>query len=273
MKKILSILLVLCMLFGTFALVSCEEEDKEESSSEETSTQSEQAQLLSSAVKKMEDLDAYTAKMTININMATSGMTITVPMTIDMAVKNAKTQNPLLSASMSTTVFGTTTTSDVYSDGSWIYVSSDGDGYKMKVEDSGDEYDYVGDVEEIVKDLPDEVLESAGFVKNDDGTKEITVQLTNEQFNQLFADAAGSLGEAGLDGEEMTLSNANIKIVIDKDGYIKTYEMSFKIDMVVEEQATTSTVTMKVEFKDRGANITVTPMEGYQDFEEYEVEK
>lgn len=272
MKRILSLLLVIFMLFSMLCLASCEEEETS-SSSEESSTQSEQARLLSSAIMKNEELDAYIAKMTIRVDVTIGQMMLTIPMTIDMVVENAKSENPVLSAIMTTTMLGQKQTTKVYNDGSWLYLEKNGEGYKVKPEDAGDEYDYVGDLEDIIKDLPEDALSLAGLKIKDDGTVEIAVALADEQFNQLFADAVATAGGTQFDLDGVDLSNGVVKVAIDKEGFIKTYELQFSLEMTVEEQATTANVTAKVEFNGRGEGIKAEPMQGYQAFEEATIEE
>ena len=271
MKRILSLLLVIFMLFSMLCLASCEQENS--SSSEESSTQSEQARLLSSAITKNEELDAYIAKMTIKVDVTIGQMMLTIPMTIDMVVENARSENPVLSAIMTTTVLGQKQTTKLYNDGSWLYLEENGEGYKIKPENAGDEYDYVGNIEDIVKDLPEDALSLAGLNVKNDGTVEIAVALADEQFNQLFADAVATAGgtQFALDGVD--LSNGKVRVAIDKEGFIKTYELQFLLEMTVEEQVTSANVTAKVEFNGRGEGIKAEPMQGYQAFEEATVEK
>ncbi len=314
MKKILAVLLVICMVFCMVALCSCEEEESpstesstqsssssseatsteeestEEASSEQTSTtEPETADLLSSAINKTEELDAFSAKTTINVKMKITGsyVTIEIPVVIDFSAKDVKTQSPKLSANYTANILGESQSADVYSDGTWVYVSSKDGSFKQRVEQTDGEYDYVGDAQDIVKEIPEEILDKATVSKDADGSRTIKVDITDEQFEALFGEVISGVGDLGTgdtdgqagsgdgSGEGNTpeeapyeISDTSIEIVIDKDGYIKSYEVSFKLDMTVEGTPTTSDVVAKIEYTERGSGVVVTPMEGYEDFEE-----
>lgn len=279
MKKILSFLLAFCMIFGSVLLSSCaydQDTSSTSSTSSESSTSStdgsavtsEQARLLSSAVEKVENAEKYSARLSVVVNLGMGETTVAIPLTIDMAVKNAKSENPIFYATSKLVLLGQTTKNEVYCDGAWNYISSAQGNYKAKIEDSL-EYDYVGDIQNVVKELPEDALALAGFKIDKDGTTEISVSLSDALFEQIFKDAIDSVKDVGYEEiGDMKISKGTVKIAIDKTGAIKYYQLNFNLKMTVEEIETSSSVQMKLEFKDFGEITVVNPIEGYESFKE-----
>ena len=70
----------------------------------------------------------------------------------------------------------------------------------------------------------------------------------------------------------MWRNTIKIDITVNKDGYMSAFKMSCGISVTVTEMGVdipvTATVSIDSKFFNFGANVTVTPPEGYQDFEE-----
>ncbi len=226
---------------------------------------------VASAVEKTNELDSFEAEITMEIAMAMEGMTMTVPMTVDMKAENANGEKPIFSATMSTSLLGMAVEADLYCDGEWVYYSGDGMEYKMPAEESGDEYDYTGDIDAMLKDIPGELFKDKQFAKNDDGSSTVIIDVPNEVFAEIYDELIDSMNEESTDEAvgDVEISDAKISITI-KDGYISVYDISFKMSMTTYDVESTSEVKTSVTFKNPGEKVTVTPMEGYQDFEEYD---
>lgn len=254
-KKIMSLLLIACMLCTATMFASCDNASA--------------AEIVSNAVEKTGNLNSYAAEMKIEIDMAAEGMTLNIPMTTDMKVQNAKSENPLMSATTSMSMLGQTVKMDVYSDGSWVYMSSDGMSYKVSMEAAGDEYDYAGSMDDMIKALPEDLLENVEVEKNEDGSKTVSAEIPGDTFSEIYGDLVESMNETsgGTGVEDLTVSDAKVSITV-ADDYITVYDISFKMELTTEGIETVSEVKATTTFKNPGEEVAVTPMEGYQDFEE-----
>lgn len=255
MKKITSLLLVILSLFMVLSLASC--------------NQASTSEVISSAIENTNALKEYEAKMDITLDMAMDGMTMSIPMNVVTKVKDADKENPIVSATTTTKMLGQEMTVETYMDNEYVYVAEDGEGYKMSLEDAMGEYDYASDVEDMIKDLPEDLIKDIQMVKNDDGSATLTVNIPNETFKQIFNDFVSDMNDAsmGVSVDEIEISDCKVVITV-KDDYIKNYDISFKMAMDVEGMSTNSTVSAKMEFVNPGNSVTVTPPDGYQDFED-----
>ena len=257
MKKFTSLILIVLSLLMMLSLASCNKETTSE--------------IINNAVKKTNALKEYEAKMDIVIDMSMAGMTMNIPMNVVTKVKNADTDTPTVLATTKTSVFGQEITTETYMDDEYVYVSMDGEGYKMSIEDSDGEYDYASDIDDMLKNLPNDLIENIELTKNNDGSLTLNVNIPKEAFVEIFDDFVEDMNEASggasIDGVE--ISNCKVAITV-KDDYIKNYDISFNMEMTVEGMKTNSCVTAKMEFVNPGNAVTITPMDGYESFEEFD---
>lgn len=254
-KKIVSMLLIVCLLVVGASLTSCQSANT----------------LLTKAFEKTDALTEYAAEMKMEMSMEIAGEKIDVPVVIDMKVKDAKSENPVLWAEYSATTAGQETTMEMYKEGEWIYLASEalGGGFKISAEESEGEYDFAKDVDEIVAEIPEELLEDAEVVKNDDGSKSVSVVIPKEKFSEIYGDLLKTVTEmnGGDEDAKASASDITVKVTVD-DGYISSYDISFKLSMTLFGQTVESDVTASVTFKNLGEEVTITPPEGYADFKE-----
>lgn len=255
MKKITSLILIVLTVFMALSLTACSEPTTKE--------------IISSAVEKTNALKEYEAKMDITIDMTMEGMTMNIPMNVVTKVKDADKDNPIISATTTTKVLGQEIAVETYMDNEYVYVVEDGEGYKMSLEDAEGEYDYASDIDDMLKDLPEDLIKDIKMVKNDDGSATLTVNIPNDTFKEIFDDFVEDMNESsgGVSIDEVEISDCKVSITV-KDDYIKNYDISFKMTMNVEGYSSTSTVVAKMEFVNPGQSVTITPPTGYQDFED-----
>lgn len=268
MKKILSVLLAVCMLFAVATTSGCT-----------LST----AKTIEDAIKKTEALDEIDATLFMELSM-NMGFSITVPITVNMKAKNVKSQTPTVYADMTVPMMGMELKTGVYQENDMLYVSSSGLNYKMKISESDGEYDYVGDVNNIIKDIPEDLLENIEFVKNDDGSQTATVTIDDARFKEIFKDlvmdsAEDSSMDDTYENDEITdivddimqnisIKDATVKITV-KDGYVSVYEISYSMTVTIESVETTSAVKASVTYNNPGKAVEITPPDGYKDFGDF----
>lgn len=273
MKKILSVLLAVCMMFAVATTSGCTISA---------------AKTIDEAIKKTEALDAIdvTYFVETSVNM---GFSVTIPVTVNMKAENIKSSTPTMLASASTSMMGIELKSDVYMEDGMFYVSASGMNYKLKAEESDEDYDYVGSVNGIIKDIPEDLLESVELVKNDDGSNTATISMDDARFKELFKDfVCESAQDTIIDDDEentdadddtennfmdnilekITVTDATVKVTV-KNGYVLVYELSYsmKVSTIIGES--TSSVKASVTYNNPGQPVEITPPDGYKDFKDY----
>ena len=146
-----------------------------------------------------------------------------------------------------------------YYDGEWLYMTMLGENYKMLVTD--EEFkSQAGHPGEYIVVLPEELFEG---ITGDASNIELTVD--DATMKSLYGKAIGE--EIGEDLSDITVKDGKITLSV-KDGYLSTFNVSFtcEIDMG-EEDTVTYVFSQETTFTQYG-DVTVTPMEGYEDFEE-----
>ena len=146
-----------------------------------------------------------------------------------------------------------------YYDGEWLYMTMLGENYKMLVTD--EEFKgQAGHPGEYIVVLPEELFEGiTGDAEN------VVLTLDETTLKNLYGEALGE--EIGEDLSDITIKDGKITLSV-KDGYLSTFNVSFtcEIDMG-EEDTVTYVFSQETTFTQYG-DVTVTPMEGYEDFEE-----
>ena len=76
---------------------------------------------------------------------------------------------------------------------------------------------------------------------------------------------------------DLVISDAEVEVIIDAEGYVSLYALTFEFEMTVGEgdEAVDCEVEveMKVTYKNPGQPVTVTPPEGYQDYPEVDADE
>ncbi len=264
MKKLLSLLLALVMTLSLTFVFSCAGDKGDDVGEPKTA--------VASAISKTTALNEYKATMEMNIDMTMTIMgtetTMEIPATSNIVVKNANGEKPEIYTDTQMTMMGVTTRTETYCDGDWLYTYENEEGYKVAVED---DQDYVQRLEEALKNIPEGLLESLSFEKVENGYK-VTVQIPDEDFATIYADivegATASFGE----DMDVTITNAVVDVVVN-NGYIVEYDVEFdmtmEMDMGIGTPITANAhVVANTTIDNPGQSVTITPMAGYQDYEE-----
>lgn len=256
-KRIVSLLLALCIVCVCGLLASCNQ----------VSTY----MVVSQAIEKTEKLDSMAAEMEIEMTMSMMGMDITVPIKADVKAKGLQGDAPVTFAKMSMSMMGETMEFDMYQEGDWAYYVIADMKYKTNIAEAQAEYDYSDTMTDMLQDLPEDLLKDVELVKNEDGSRTMTVSLSDEQFTEIYEEILDDTSaEYGTSVNDLSISDAEISITV-ADGYISVFDMKFTMNMTVEGVETSADAAYNIKYKDLGKEVTITPPEGYQDFEEMDV--
>jgi len=252
MKKITSVLLVIgCLLL---CLTACSASPQE---------------LVTEAMENAKTLDAYEATLEMNIVVTANGEVMTVPMNMDLKIKDARSENPTAYIKLSSKVMDREVTQEMYMEGDWIYLTQNGASYKMNRSSAEDAADGMTDtMDDFAKDFPEEVYDSAEVVSNDDGSQTVSLSLPDALFKELYDDMIESITNSIAPDAELTnltISNVRVDITV-KDAQVQVYDIRFDMGMNIEGMAVTAVAQEKLTFTKTGDAVVITPMEGYQDF-------
>lgn len=272
MKKTLALLL--CLLTAVMLLASCGGEGKIPE------------KLIEGAFERMAELDAFELEMVIamEVSMEMMGETETqsMPLTISLAGKDLKSETPKILMEMSMSMEDETMTATAYMEGEWMYVTADGESYKLPIEDMSDMgamADYSQQFESLLVDFPEAVYNGVTVKKNGDGSKTVTLSLTAEQFESIFSALSTELGESiGVvdEGVAITYQPATVEVTV-KGDLVSAYKLDFAMNISMDLDGDTATTedVMSLTFSVgydvtvvKTSGVTVTPPAGYQDFEE-----
>lgn len=255
MKKIITLMLVLIMSLSCFAFASCQTLDT--------------VKVINGAIENTAKLNDFDIRVDMAIDMATSGMTINIPMEMAVKVKDANKENPISWAKISMEVLGEKMETETYMDDKYAYVLSDGEGYKMPVNSTDDdEYDYSDELEDTIKKLPVDLIKDIELTKGEDGSYKITVNIPKEVFEELYEELIDSISEASL-GEtidDLAITDCVVSVTV-KDDYVTNYDLSFKMGLSIQGISATANVSANFEIVDPGQSVTITPPKDYQNFE------
>lgn len=252
-KRIISLALVLCLLCLMFT--ACE--------------QSSTFDVVDAALKKTQGLDSMAAEMKIDMEMAMEGMTMAIPMTIDIKAKGLQNEKPTSSVRATTSMLGQEMVVEAYQEGDWAYFVMDDMKYKTAVADLEEGSDYSGMAKDMLQTLPEDLMEGIQTQKADDGSLTVEVPIPEDSFAQLYGDILDELNaSAGLEeGVEAKITDAVVKITVAND-YVTAYEMKYTVTVTTEGVTATTKAKAVMTINNIGEEVTVTPPEGYQDFEE-----
>ena len=261
MKKNRSILFLILILACTLILAGCgsPQETKELTAYE----------LVKSAVEKNAALESSEFETSIKMSMSISGISMEIP--LNYSIKTAKEDgHTIASAVIKMDVMGETVETDVFVDKDFIYISENVQKMKVRVPVSSElasGYDISKMGQEIVKELPEDILKDVQIINNNDGSKTVNVEISEDRFNEIFKDYTDAalnsvLSELSDDDQmDITFSNAKASITVNSDGYVSDYNISFDMSMKISMQGISMDLTSSCESSCRyikpGSKVTV----------------
>lgn len=265
-KRLLAILMILLL---AISLVSCggkKDDDKKGStndSSQVEGTKKTSAEIMEEVNQNLKKLSDLSCMIEMEMKMSVEGMELVIPMTMDTKIKDYASSNPTSYIKMTMSMLGQEMAYDIYQVDGWVYTAANGTKVKTRADSAG----ATTDMDDIVKELPTDIVNKFEFVENADGSQSITIKIPEETFSEIFAElmesTASTTGETG----DMSISNAIVDITV-KDGYYTEYNMSFDMKMVSEGTEVDASVTASVDYKDLGKPVTIdlpNDLNTYQD--------
>lgn len=256
-KRLFSILCVICIVLFS----GCSGASTGTTTSEKTSYE-----IIQEALDKTDKLDSMNMEMQMDIAISADGQTMEMPMTVTLKGKDLNSSSPVIYSQVSTSIMGQTTQIDMFQEGNWAYVTAMGQSFKTDISE-GNPYDQTGSAENIMMDLPQELLEDLPMVQNPDGSQTVTISIPNEAFSEIYGDMLESINSSSGAGSAASIhiKDATVEITVE-NGYIAEYSMSFAMDMTMSGVEANSTVTAGIVFHDPGQDVVITPPAGYQDY-------
>lgn len=149
-----------------------------------------------------------------------------------------------------------------YYDGEWLYMAMLGENYKMLVTD--EEFkSQAGHPGEYIVALPEALFEGVTGTADD---VELTVD--DATMKSLYGKAIGDhIGEKIDDLSQITIKDGKITLSV-KDGYLATFNVAYTCEITMGEEDTVTYACSQATTFTKYGDVTVTPMEGYEDFEE-----
>jgi len=253
MKRILSLILALTMIFAVLSMTACGEGV---------------AETVENAIEKTEELDSYDATVEIKASLKTGNAVIEVPMTVVVKACGMDGENERVYAKSNMKIPGAELVTETYIENDIAYVITGNKKYKINLEkyDDSIKYDYAEFIEELMQDLPEELFANAEFVKGDNG-KTVSVDIPDKAFGEIFDDLYEYIGKTaiGSDTAAVAASGAKASITVSK-GYVREYLMKYTMKVGVKESAFSGEVEVKLSFNNIGKSVSVTAPEGYESF-------
>lgn len=262
-KRIVSLFLVLVLLCTCMMLSGCAGGKNAPESADKSV-----AAVIKEALDKNENLDSMSAEMKMEMNMAAEGMTMSVPITAKIKAKNLKSDNTISFVDLTMSMLGQEIVVEMYQEGQWAYVVMGDIKYKSNLKDMQGEMDYADNAKDMLKEIPEDLLKDVELVKAEDGSQTATISLSGEKFSEIYNELIKDVvSETGTEMGEMKISDAVVTITM-VGGFVTVYDVAFTMDMTVEGVSSTTEAKVTLTYENPGQDVTITPPEGYQDFEE-----
>ena len=269
MKKFISVLLIILMLCSILFVSACSDRDDDDDNDNNNPSTLNAQKLVEDAITKINNLDSYYAIMTQDVHLSMQGVSMDMPVNVSIKVQDAKTSNPKMYAIQDMKMLGQSILTELYIEGDYIYLDSEGMQAKISKDEIGDtdQLSYDKTVKELLWVLPDDVMNDVIVKINESGNRYVEVDFDSAKFLEFYEsnieDISSSIN-ASID--DLQISDSKVKIVLDKSGYVKEYVLTYKMSISTQGQTANADVNLKIEFIDPGKSVTVTPMEGYQNF-------
>lgn len=256
MKRIISV--ILCFACICMLLTACGKEEKDP------------AKIINGAIEKTASLNSLDATIDMEIEIEMNGISLTDPMTMVLETKASGIHSGDLRSSTDAemSVMGVTVEMNTYLENEWVYVTAKGSSFKMKTDKFESFNGSMGSGSDYLVSLPEDLLKDIELIPSNDGSQSATISVPDDVFATLFEDVINSASStSGSCLSNVTVTNAQFGFTI-KDGYVTICDVEFDMKIEASGVTATSKVISKVKYNNPGSEVTVTPPEGYQSFEE-----
>ena len=258
MKKIMSFFLAILMILSSMLMIACSgDRDNDDDNNVKINVKSE----IKAATNKMNTVNSCSGTSKLEISVKAQGVTLTTELDYQIKFADLQTAIPKRYADVKVTAPGQSQTGCIYTEGEWDYCVVGNEKYKSRVEENKDKE---------CDEYSDSVYENATVRKTDKGTS-INMSFTPQQFKEYFAGMYETIAEMfALEGMEsyMTISDASLKVVIGKNGYVIEEAIGFKITISDGTESVILEISNKGTYKSFNEPVTITPPQGYLSFTE-----
>ena len=258
MKRFLAILMAVALLCGTCLLTACggdvSKDDGKQDEPVDLYTVVKEATEKTLAATNYEaqvgyvvdtDMFGMQTKTTADVTVLCNGKEVGIDGKSIIELADSKTETPC----------------KFYYDGAYLYLTILGEGYKMAAteEEFADE---VGLTDGFITVLPEVLFEGVT------GTADhVELTVDDATLKSLYGEALCELTGYEVDDlSQITTKDGKITLSV-KDGYLASFNVAYACELTDEETTMTYTCSQTTAFV-RYGDVTVTPMEGYEDFEE-----
>ena len=236
MKKILSVLLALCLCF---VLAACGGEQKDASA------------LYQSAMTKI-DKDNMAAVMSINADVETGGMTTNVTMEMDMASKTAG-DDTTMSMKMNMGAMGMTIDMAMYMADGYYYADMLGMKVKQKISEAG--IDLTGQLSDLSGSLLlDESVITIEKAEQKDGNTVISFTVSKDKMNELVELLSSQMMSGA---SNITIESVSGTVTVDKNETLVAETMNIAYTMDTNGETGSANMTMELKDIRFGDSVTV----------------
>ncbi len=248
MKRYLTLLMAIVMVFATLGMTACGEKEKP------------LYERYTEAMQSLEEMDQVDASLDLTMKMDIMGQSIEMPATVTIKGTGLTGDNPITRMVMTMTAMGETTTEDVYSVGGWDYYTSADGNYKMPSDEEDDE-----NITELGEELLSEELIAKATVTEKGGITTVALTLTADEFLKSFRSFAESFADSELAADG--LSGTKVSLSFNKKNQLTALSLSFKME--TSEDGVTMGLGMDLTLTiHKASGVTVEAPAGYENYEE-----
>jgi hypothetical protein len=238
--------------------------------------------LLESAMTKTKALDAIQASYALNMNVDMSLLEkpTDIPIYAVIQATNLQSGKPMLYSKRNIFMLNVSKETEVYREGSYYYIYIAGQGIKIKSGIYTHNYDVLSDLQELTQMLPERILMNGNITEQANGTKIVEITVPKADVTEIFdfhVDEAVMAIASDAKIQSVSPTDARVLITVSEDGYLLSYSTQFDMNLFLDVKKETSaqgmdTLEVKVvmdsivNYTHPSVPVTVTPMEGYEDF-------
>lgn len=294
MKRFISWLLILCLLFSSCLLVACadsadipneDEEEEEEkgddgenrkdpdASSNDNSNTEDLHAIVMAAIAKTAAANSYEAKLTRNRDSTIRGHRESTWNELNLYAAALDTDAPVMSAILVQSIMGQSVTTHYFFEEAWMYYTTGDGGYKQKA--SKEQFiETTGSATDLFAELPKELFNGVkAHTAEGIGRIGTTVKLTVDEatFETIYRDLVVQIvyDIVGDDLSQVTTKDAKIEICYhDEYGYILSYVLSFTCEIGSGDEKAVYVCEDWIHFTGFNQGISTPRPEGYHTFPE-----
>lgn len=271
MKKIISVLLIIAMMFS---FVACNDSNKpsngdinkdvNEADKNNVETEVDPKVVYENALKKNNELDSMEALSKINMHMTYGEESMDMLMNLNLKISDTNTENMKYLVETKTSAMGQDINMVMYYEDGYLYMDTSEQKIKYAIDADSIIEQFEGNTENTAVDS--QYLEDVKLVKDKDNSI-ITYSLSSEEINNLMQ---GIFDQMGTDVIDMSTVNYTVKettgeTTVDKDGYITNTKLKMSFDMAVENEEISMDMELSMDYVNPGQKVSIdTPdLEGY----------